>query len=139
MLAVGVFLIVLYSQIQAGLPSDIDVKSTVARALQGLYTLGLILLIAGLTLLAVSTRCPQISVDGGDDIILVVTTLLGIVILVLSAILVNKLSGQAKSWSVMSLVISIMMVVFCGGMLGSKISEKYKLLKPSVGFGYCHA
>lgn len=138
MIGVGVFLIIAYSQIQKNMGGMVDLKSSEARALQGLYTLGIVFMTAGIALFAASFKCPELAVAHHNDVILVLTSLLGVTILALSAVLVNKLDGTAKTWAIITLVVGILMLVLCGAMLTGKYSSTLSGLLPGgTRFGYC--
>ena len=87
MILVGIFLIVAYSQMQQSMV-NVDVKSIEARALQGLYTLGVMFLSVGIALVVVASKCPKASIDATRDPVLILSILLSVTMLVLSSILV---------------------------------------------------
>lgn len=132
MIAIGLFLIVAYAQIQKGM-TGVDVKSTEARSLQGIYTLGIMFLTMGLVLLATSKKIDILSVESQPTLVMSLAALLGLVLLVLSGILVSKTSGDAKTWSVMTLVASILMLVLAGWSLTKRHVPRLGL----ADFAYC--
>lgn len=133
MIAIGIFLIAAYAQIQKGM-TDVDVKSTEARSLQGIYTLGVMFLTMGLVLLATSKKIDLLSVESQPTLVMSFAALLGVVLLVLSGILVNKTSGDAKTWSIMTLVASILMLVLASWSLTKRHAPR---LLGLADFAYC--
>ena len=129
MILVGIFLIVAYSQMQQSMV-NVDVKSIEARALQGLYTLGVMFLSVGIALVVVASKCPKASIDATRDPVLILSILLSVTMLVLSSILVAKLSSTGKTWAVVLLVMSILLLICSGITLGSKHVG-------TASFGYC--
>jgi len=142
MILLGIFLIVAYSQIQKDL-KNVDMDSAEGRAGQGIYTLGVIFLVSGVTLLLSSSKTPASSgaapqVNKGsvsNDLILGFAIALGIVLTTLSGILVSKTTGTAKSWGIVLLVAGLMFIVGCGAMLFSKNSKTLQGKKAE--FSYC--
>ena len=108
-----------------------QLSSDLARANQGLYTIGVILVTLGV---AVGALSDEKSIEThGDSIRKVLVGLigvLGLVILVLAAILVNKTSGQARNSAIGALVVGITLLLFGGGVL----AYHHKDLLSSLGF-----
>lgn len=129
MVLLGLFLIIAYSRIIISIPSSTDVKSDLARSLQGIYTIGIMMLSVGITLFATKPS------SGADSkLISYIALLLGIVITTLGGILVNKTSGEARTWSILILVLGLLFVVVTGFLIfqthkdvvGSLLGQKYK-------------
>jgi hypothetical protein len=106
MILFGIILIIAYSQIYTKIT---DVKSDEARACEGLYTIGVMSLTMGITLM----MFPEQTV--ANVFIMYMTILLGIVITSLSAIIVNKEpAGDAKNWAIFVMVIGLLFIVGSG-------------------------
>lgn len=132
MVLLGIMLIVAYSQIITGIT---DIKSTAGQAASGIYTLGVMFMSIGATLLMCG-KADAIS----SHYVTYLTMALGVVLIVLGAILVNKLDGKPKTWSVLVLVLGILFIIGCSVALYDKHgaalkSSAKKLFSPGFEYG----
>jgi cytochrome bd-type quinol oxidase subunit 2 len=105
LIVLGAVLIALSSIITEN-TTDLPVSSDVARANQGIYTMAIVFLSVGVTIAAFG-----VDVNVSQNVTLGFIILLGIALLVLAAIIVNKTSGKAKDAAVGVLVTGIVFVV----------------------------
>jgi len=105
LLILGVVLIALSSVITEN-TKDQTVESLVSRCNQGIYTMGIVFLSIAITLLAFG-----VDVKANQNLTLGLVVALGVVLLVLSAIIVNKTSGKAKDAAIGILVSGIVFIV----------------------------
>lgn len=110
MILLGILLIVAYSQMQQNMPG-VSLTSDVGRALEGLYTMGVMFLSVGLTLAIVGDE--QISATYVTYFLI----LLGVVLTTLAGILVAKTSGTAKSWAIAVMVVGLLFIVGASALL----------------------
>jgi hypothetical protein len=118
MILLGLMLVVAYAYIIKDIH---DIESTAGRAASGVYTLGIMILTIGATLMLTST-----AKDVSSAYVTYLAMALGVVLLVLGAILVNKTDSKARGWSILVLVIGILLIVGCGASLYSLHGEKLK-------------
>jgi hypothetical protein len=118
MILLGLMLIITYSYIIKDIQ---DIKSTVGQAASGVYTLGIMILTIGATLMLTST-----SKEVSTAYVTYLSIALGVVLIVLGAILVDKTDGNAKSWSIIVLVIGLILIVGCAVSLYSVHGDKLK-------------
>ena len=109
MVLLGLFLIIAYSQIVKSIPDTTSAKSDLYRSLEGVYTIGVILLTIGVTLFATRSDTAM-----STQAVSYIAMMLGIVITVLGGILVNKTSGTAKTWAILILVLGLLFIVATG-------------------------
>lgn len=124
-IVMGIFLIIAYSRIyeKAG---DISAESNVAKANQGIYTMGIIFMVSGICFGITNSKCDCTRLDVGTNYFVIFFLLLGIVLVALSGTMINGLSdGEAKNWAIMTLVIGLIFMVLCGTLLF--MSHKNKL------------
>lgn len=105
LLILGVVLVALSSVITEN-TKDMTVDSIVSRCNQGIYTMGIVFLSIGVTLLAFG-----VDVKASQNMTLGFVVALGVVLLVLSAIIVNKTSGKAKDAAIGILISGIIFIV----------------------------
>jgi len=123
MIAISVLLLVASGRIDAAL-KNVQVNSDINNANKGIYTIGIIMLTAGVFLLIAGRKDLKI-----DSMLLVgLLGLLGLVLLVLSAIVISKGQGEAKSWGVAVLVGGIVFLVGSGAVIANEHKEKLKKL-----------
>jgi hypothetical protein len=127
MIAIAVLLLVASGRIDDAL-DNVQVNSDIDRANKGIYTIGIIMLTAGVTLLAAQKK-----VDVEPMILTGLIGVLGLVLLVLAAIVINKGSGSAKSWGVCVLVGGIVFLVASGAIIGMEHKDKIKKLVHGFG------
>lgn len=101
----GAILIALSSVITEN-TKNLAVESDVARANQGIYTMAIIFMTIAVTLLAF-----DVDMNASETVSLAFIVLLGIVLMVLAAIIVNKTSDKAKNAAVGILVMGIVFIV----------------------------
>ena len=97
--------------------------SDVGRAMEGLYTMGVMFLSVGLTLLVSGHDHAQTS----QTYMTYFLILLGIVLISLAGVLVSKTSGTPRNWAIVILVIGILFVVGAGALLAAKPTGKMSL------------
>jgi hypothetical protein len=124
MILLGIILIAAYAQMSQKLP-NLDMKSSVGRSLQGLYTIGVMFLSVGLTLAILGGTS-----DISSTYISYFVLLLGIVLTTLAGILVNGTDGTVKNWAIMILVLGLLFIVGTGFVLAKEYKQK-------MSFGYC--
>lgn len=123
MIVIAVLLLVASGRIDAAL-KNVQVQSDINNANKGIYTIGIIMLVAGVFLFVAGQKDLKI-----DSMILVgIVGLLGLVLLVLSAIVISKGQGEAKSWGVAVLVGGIVFLVGAGAVIANENKEKLKKL-----------
>lgn len=116
MILFGVFLIVAYAQIYNNIS---DTKSDEARACDGIYTIGVMSLTIGLTLL----MCPEQSIT--NTAVVVMMMVLGLVLTTLGGIVVSKAhDGPAKTWAVFVLLTGLLFIVGGGYAIYSAYRSK---------------
>ena len=129
MILFGIFLILAYSQIYSKLP---DTTSNEARATEGIYTIGVMSLTMGITLM-MCTDQQNIT----DMFIVYMMMMLGVVLTVLGGIVVSKIQeGAAKAWAVLVMVTGILFIVGGSYAIYSKHGDKIaKLMAPKFAYG----
>lgn len=124
-IVMGIYLIIAFSRIyeKAG---NIAADSTVAKANQGIYTMGIIFMVAGICFGIMNSKCDCTKLDVGTNYFVIFFLLLGIVLVALSGTMINGLSdGEAKNWAILTLVLGLIFMVLCGTLLF--MSHKNKL------------
>ena len=135
LILLGIFLLVAYSKIAEEIV-NVPSTSSVKRANQGIFTLGITFIVSGISFGICHHKCGM-ELDGNSNTVLGFLMLLGIVMTTLSAMIVGKVSGSGKSWATTTLVIGILFVVSVGGAfayiykekLGMKFGENYHTMK----------
>ena len=122
MILLGILLIAAYAQMQKNMP-NVSMTSDVGRAMEGLYTMGVMFLSVGLTLLVSGHDHAQTS----QTYMTYFLILLGIVLISLAGVLVSKTSGTPRNWAIVILVIGILFVVGAGALLAAKHTGKMSL------------
>lgn len=130
MILLGIFLIVAYSRMQASLP-NITITSEVSRAMEGLYTMGVMFLSVGLTLALLNHKHD----DKEAAYVMYFVVLLGVVLTALAGILVSKTTGSARNWAIMVLVVGLLFIIGSGAVISREIYKKRSALASS--FAYC--
>lgn len=123
LLILGILLLVAYSKIDkdtANLPSTSSVK----RANQGLFTMGITFIVSAICFGICRRTCSSDLVTD-SKVILGFLFLLGIVMMSLSAVIVGKVSGGAKSWATFLLVVGILFIVGIGALFAYSNKEKF--------------
>lgn len=96
----GVFLLVAYTEIVKSIDNEIGFDSSAARSIQGIYTIGIIFIMDALY----SLSGYQTEVKGVPLVMEIFLILLGIVLIVLSSIILDKTKNmkdkRAKNWSI---------------------------------------
>lgn len=115
LIIMGIILIAAYASIVKSLAKSPDfvIDSTFARVIQGIYTIGVIFIVAGLSYVLCHTRC-GCGVSTGGIMYIVFLALLGIVLVVLSGIIVDKAGSmkggdEAKKWGIGLIVLGSVM------------------------------
>lgn len=132
----GIFLLVSYGVINKALIADnVDVASSVSKANQGLFAMGIIFIVAAVAFAMCKSNCAKMgeASDMSATMFLGFFAVLGIVLMSLSAALINGGVGSAKGWAVTNLVIGLCLILGCSGGLYLEHQEKIKqILKPSA-------
>ena len=115
LLILGILLIVAYSKIDAA-TSDLPTTSDAKKANQGLFTMGITFIVTAICFGICHHKCGGGLVDD-SKVILGFLLLLGIVMMSLSAVIVGKVTGDAKSWAIFILVSGILFIVGIGGLI----------------------
>lgn len=123
LIALGAILIALSSMITQN-TKNLPVDSDVARSNQGIYTMAVIFMSVGVTMIAFGG-----SANIGQTTGLAFVITLGIVLLVLSAMIVNKTSDKAKNAAIGVLVIGLVFIV---GGIASVMTQHADKLKGLV-------
>ena len=127
MIAIAVLILVASGRIEAGF-TNVQVNSDIDRANKGIYTIGIIMLVAGVTLLVA-----QKNVDVEPMLLTGLIGALGLVLLVLAAVVINKGTGSAKSWGVAVLVGGLLFLVGSGAVIVNEHKDKLKRLIHKFG------
>ena len=126
LIVVGLIVLVLSSVINTN-TQMLATNSTVARCNQGLYSIAIMFLSVGLTVLASGDRFPV-----SEHLALGFTVVLGVVLTVLAAIIVNKSgAGPAKNAAVATLVLG---VLFMAGSVGLVVHSRSSLFGERMRF-----
>jgi hypothetical protein len=123
----GAILIALSSMITEN-TKNLAVDSDVARCNQGIYTMAIIFMTVGVTMLAFGGSTATIS--GTKGLAFIIT--LGIVLLVLGAIIVDKTSDNAKNAAVGVLILGMVFIVGGGASVMSQHTDKLKSFASSL-------
>ena len=123
----GAILIALSSMITEN-TKNLPVDSDVARCNQGIYTMAIIFMTVGATILAFGGN---VSITGATGLAFIIT--LGLVLLVLGAIIINKTSDKAKNAAVGVLVIGIVFIVGGGATVMTQHADKLKSFSSKLG------
>ncbi len=123
MILLGLMLIIAYTFIIKNIH---DINSTAGRAVSGVYTIGVIVLSIGVTLMLCGP-----SSDVSSASVTYLASALGVVLVVLGAILVNQTDSSSKGWSIVVLIVGLLLVVSCGVSIYSIHEDKLKQLVSS--------
>lgn len=122
MILLGILLIVAYSQMIQSMP-NISMTSDVGRAMEGLYTMGVMFLSVGVTLAILKVE----HAHEQSAYVVYFLVLLGVVLTTLSAILVSKTSGVARNWAIGILVLGLLFLVGSGSLIAVEKSGKFSM------------
>lgn len=107
----GVFLLVAYTEIVKSIDNEIGFDSSAARSIQGIYTIGIIFVMNSIY----SLSGYETSIKNVGLAMEIFMILLGIVLIVLSSIILNKTKNmkdkKAKNWSISLITAGSLMVV----------------------------
>ena len=123
----GAILIALSSMITQN-TKNLPVDSDVARCNQGIYTMAIIFMTVGATILAFGGNA---NIGGTTGLVFIIT--LGIVLLVLGAMIVSKTSDKAKNAAIGVLVIGIVFIVVGGAVVMTQHADKLKSFGSKLG------
>jgi hypothetical protein len=123
MILLGLMLIIAYTFIIKNIH---DINCTAGRAASGVYTIGVIVLSIGVTLMLCGP-----SSDVSSASVTYLASALGVVLVVLGAILVNQTDSSSKGWSIVVLIVGLLLVVSCGVSIYSIHKDKLKKLVSS--------
>lgn len=121
MIVLGILLIIVYAQMLKALPGLVA-TSDVARALAGLYTMGVIFLTVGVSLALLGCK-----LGATNTHMVYFGIVLGVVLTALAGVLVSKTDGTAKKWAIAVLVVGVLFMVGCGALLAGKHTGVYDL------------
>jgi hypothetical protein len=123
LLILGILLLVAYSQIEKNIV-NLPSTSSVKRANQGLFTMSITFIVTAICF-GICHRTCKSDLISDSKVILGFLFLLGIVMMSLSAVIVGKVSGSAKSWAAFLLVVGILFIVGIGGLFVYSNKEKF--------------
>ena len=116
----GCFLITAYSKI-AESTTQYAVGSSVAKANQGLFTMGIIFIVSGIAFAICSSSCgSSVAVSMSPTMYIYFFLLLGIVLTTLSGVVINGITDSGntgKTWAITTLMMGIVFVIICVAML----------------------
>jgi len=124
-LLMGCLLIVAYSKI-AQATKAYTTDSTLARANQGLFTLGIVFIVAGIAFYICERRCGSAEISAASPMYTILFLLLGIVLTSLAAIIINQIdsANSGKTWAIITLVTGLVFICGCAGSLYVKYGRK---------------
>jgi cell division protein FtsW (lipid II flippase) len=118
LIAVAIYLLIVSGRVMSLMGKTNAADSTVMRATQGIYTIGIIALTAGAVLLITDYKSDGNSSDKNARLIMQgLIGALALTLLVLSAVVVNKSSGEARNWAISLLVASLLLLVAVVGVV----------------------
>ena len=124
----GIFLLVSYGITAKALEQQsVSISSSVSRANQGLFAMGMIFIVSSISFALCKAKCKGGDLGGKDmspSWFLGFFLVLGIVMLSLSATLINGGVGSAKGLAVTNLLIGIGLILACAG--GLYLEQKKK-------------
>jgi len=127
----GLYLLVASAKITAA-TKNYAVDSDVARSNQGLFTIAIIFIVAGISFGVCNKGCDCSEMASGDMYIYFFL-LLGIVLVGLAGSIINGLnsSSDGKSWAITTLVMGIVFIVVCLSIIGYGHKDKFHQLIPA--------
>ena len=131
-IALGCYLIAAYSKI-AESTRNYATDSSVARANQGLYTLGIIFIVSGIAFTMCNNSCGGSSKMSLSKMYVYFFLLLGVVITALAGTVIHGIDSNnaGKKWAIVTLVMGIVFIVICLGMIGYEHKDKFASYLPS--------
>jgi Na+-driven multidrug efflux pump len=139
LIVMGILLLVASGRLAKALENEVAENKAV-KANQGLYTMGIMFLTAGLTMVACGMHGGAGDVGANTMVMLSFLLLLGIVLIGLSATIINADIDGTKGWASFILVLGILLVLGCSGMIYKHMSGKLAEVAPmKFGFGSCGA
>ena len=123
LLILGILLLVAYSKIAEDI-ENLPSTSHVKKANQGLFTMGITFIVTAICFGICNHNCKS-DLVADSKVILGFLFLLGIVLMSLSAVIVGKVSGKAKSWATFLLVVGILFVVGIGALFAYSNKKKF--------------
>ena len=113
-LLLGCFLIVAYSKISES-TKQYTTDSALARANQGLFTMGVVFIVAGIAFYICERRCGSSNISSSGTMYSIFFLLLGIVLTGLSATIINEIdsANSGKTWAIITLVMGIVFICGC--------------------------
>jgi hypothetical protein len=123
LLILGILLLVAYSKIAKDI-ENLPSTSNVKKANQGLFTMGITFIVTSICFGICHHKCGS-GLVSDSKVILGFLFLLGIVMMSLSAVIVGKVSGPAKSWATFLLVVGILFIVGIGALFAYSNKEKF--------------
>lgn len=131
----GILLLIAYGRLAKAMENQ-PADNKAVRANQGLYTMGIIFLALAITLTFCNYHCQCTGLGGGNNLVLGFLALLGIVLIGLSATIINADIDGTKGFASFLLVLGILFVVGCGVMAYLHMSGKLAKSQVSeMGFG----
>jgi cytochrome c biogenesis factor len=113
----GIYLIIAYSRIYEN-TGMLSAESNVAKANQGIYTMGIIFIVAGICFGICNSKCDCTKLDVGSNYFVIFFLLLGIVLVSLSGTIISGTQdGEAKNWAIFTLVFGLIFIVMCSTLL----------------------
>lgn len=134
LIVLGIFLLIACGEIRKN-TATLPPSSHVVRANEGLYTMGIIFLTAGLVLMAAG---PAVHVLDTTMLTALMgfIMVLGVILIVLSAIVMRGTSGGARTMSTLVLVLGVIFIGVTGTVLArSGYKKYYPGASPAAEFG----
>ena len=130
-IALGCYLIAAYSKISQS-TQNYPSNSSVSKANQGLYTLGIIFIVSGGAFTLCNNGCGSNKLSL-SKMYVYFFLLLGIVLTALSGTIIKGIDSDnaGKKWAIITLVMGIVFIVLCGALIGYEHKEKIKSYLPA--------
>ena len=124
LIVLGVLLLVASGRITVAVENQSADNKTV-KANQGIYTMGIIFLITGVSLGACEYKCTSCDLGMDSTTYLVFLILLGIALVSLGGVIVNDGIEGAKSWGTLVLVLGLLFIVICSTVFYLQNKDKF--------------
>ncbi len=125
----GIYLLVAYTMVADGI-KNLPANSSAQRANQGIFTMGITFIVTGIAFGLCNWKCNCGDLKASGNVYLGFFVVLGVVLTSLAGVLVSNVTGQGKTWAVLTLVIGILFIVFCGGVIAYAHKDKIMSKNP---------
>ena len=126
----GIFLVVAYSKIAEN-TTDLSSGSNVARANQGIFTIGITFIVTGISFAICNHKCKCGPILQSSNVYLGFFLLLGITLTALAGVIIGGVSGSAKTLAILVLVMGLVFICTC---IGFFVYANRHLAKSSFSF-----